>query len=1257
MTEKITTLAGAGGGCFRAGSLVQLPGGQTKPIEEIKEGDIVLSFDEAGVVHESKVLKLHVHEDPQPVIRVKYWRGEVSLTPNHWVLNQYHSFVEVGSMTTEDAFVDGMGHLRPIISCEFVGHEPVYNLTVDVHHTFICQGIRVHNGGHRERFPVAGAGGGGGKGGGGGRPAQEDPDTLQSLAKVSIVDVLGEGPIGGLVNGARSIFLNDVPMMSPEGSYNFTHASYEDRPGTQDQAPIAGYSEIEIPNALGLKIERATPQTIALTNPNIDRVKVVMAVPSLISQNRSNGDVHGSEVQFRFLLSTNNGPFIPLEVGYNLIDGGAAYNSPDRTVNILPEFPERSGLSFNVKGPEFELPLNYTAPEGFEGTVAGMITFQPEYLLGANWTAFGAPLTIELRRTFLGASYRFESSAVRLEVPGTRSVRLTVIQAQGLWNSSSQFAINGIKTAIPTELVTIKGKTRSRYQRSFSIPLPKSNVVNDGRYGKTSGYDGENTNTWALRIERDTPDAPDSAIQNDLFVDSYSEVIDSRLSYPNTALVGITVNSEQFTSVPARSYLVDGLFIKVPTNYDPIARTYSGIWDGTFKMAISDNPAWIMYDLLLKKRYGLGEFIEPHQVNKARLYQIGQYCDGMVSDGLGGLEPRFTINTVIQTQAEAYQLISDIASVFRGMTFWNGGLVGFSNDAPEEPVMQYTNANVIDGTFEYQGSSRKDRHSVIHVIWNDPADKYRQRIEYVEDPELVQKYGIRKVELISFGCTSRAMAHRVGLWALYTEKSESDVVTFSVGPDSLTVEPGNIVRLQDRFKAGKRLGGRIKAITATTAELDAPVSFGANSTIAFRLPNGDLVERSLNTPTGEVSSISWGLALTELPLVGSIYIIAEPNLEPLLARVVGVAQGEKKGVVTISAVQHNPGKFAAIEEGLILEEPVTSVISEQFASTPSNIQVDEAPYEIIPGVFGIKLDVSWEGDAQFYEVSYRRVSPDPTNAVETKVSTPGIAIENVVYGNYEISIVAVNYANRRSEKVFYSYEVLQPNTPPANVEGLALVEPWLSRSVRITWNPVSVAKGYRVRVYSGASLKRTEFTTALGFEYSKDTAAQDGGPWRTLRFVVDAVSYTDIYSEVPAEITASNPQVGPINGFEVTPTYLSFEVKYDIPTDIDFEGVKIWLGETAAFVPSDLNLVFNGNSEYIRISTDGAGIPLKAQDYYVRIAGYDAFGADSLNISGSFKVTPISAAQGLQPGDITSTLIAEGAVDPTRLRTKRVFIF
>ena len=263
--------AGGGGGCFRKGTLVQQEGGKSTPIELLKEGDEVLSFDEQGKISVSKVTKVHVHKEPQPILRVKFWRGEVFATPNHWVLNQYDAFSEIGRLTAEDALVDGMGQLRPIIGAELIGSEPVYNLTVVPNHTFIANNVRVHNGGHRSTFPeIAGSGGGGG-GKGGGRQAVEDPDSLQSSAMVSIVDLLGEGQIGGIVNNsASSIFINDTPIQNQSGSLNFSGVSWQQRTGTPDQTPIEGFDDVATPIAVGVKVTKDKPYVFSISTMSAD---------------------------------------------------------------------------------------------------------------------------------------------------------------------------------------------------------------------------------------------------------------------------------------------------------------------------------------------------------------------------------------------------------------------------------------------------------------------------------------------------------------------------------------------------------------------------------------------------------------------------------------------------------------------------------------------------------------------------------------------------------------------------------------------------------------------------------------------------------------------------------------------------------------------------------------------------------------------------------------------------------------------------
>lgn len=766
---------------------------------------------------------------------------------------------------------------------------------------------------------VAGAGGGGSSKS---RPPIEDPDNLQSRAKLSLLDLLGEGQIGGLVSGAKSIFLNGTPLQNADGTCNFSGVSWEFRDGQQTQSYITGFDDVESPFAVSVKVTKAQPVAISISNVSVDSVRLVAAVGSLLSQDKNTGDTHGSSVQFTYEISINNRAYQPLS-----------------------------------------------------GTL------------------------------------------------------------------------------------TISGKTRSRYQRSYQYALP--------RYDS----DGQPATLWTIRMNRITADADTSYVQNDLYFDSYAEIVSSKLTYPNSALVGLTIDSALFSSIPDRSYLVHGLYIRVPSNYDVTTRQYTGNWNGTFKVGVSNNPAWILFDLLTAKRYGLGQYISESAIDKAKLYQIGRYCDEMVPDGFGGEEPRFTINTTINNLAEAYKLITDICSVFNGMSFWNGSMVGFMQDAPADNSMIYSPSNIIGGAFSYTGSSRKDRHSVILVSWNDPKQNYKQVVEYIEDPDLVAKYGIRKYETIAFGCTSRGQAVRVGKWILYTEQYQSDLVQFSVGIDSALVVPGEVVKIHDPSRAGKRMGGRLKGCTTTLATLDAPITItpGATATISIRMPDGTFAERTLTQTWGTepATELEWSDPLPQLPVENAIWLVAEESLVPMLARVIGIGQGENAGEFVISAVEHNPSKYDAIEKGWALEEPKTSIIDTRASNTPTNFKVAETPYEVAPGIMGLNLGVSWEGWGHYYEVSWRRTGKYETNWVTASTGSPMFDLENVRAGSYFFEIVAVSPLGVRSQPLKVEYITMGKTAAPGDVPNFQVRK--RTNDLILTWDAVTdiALMGYEVR--TGAS--------------------------------------------------------------------------------------------------------------------------------------------------------------------------------------------
>jgi len=562
---------------------------------------------------------------------------------------------------------------------------------------------------------------------------------------------------------------------------------------------------------------------------------------------------------------------------------------------------------------------------------------------------------------------------------------------------------------------TIKGKASSRYQVAYTVKLPK--VANDGTP----------ITRWDIQVTRTTSDSTKAGTQNDLYFDSYSEVITKKLTYPNSALVATRVNSEHFSSMPKREYLVDGLLIKVPSNYNHVTREYTGIWDGSFKLASSNNPAWIMFDILTNNRYGLGEYIDAGLVDEARLYQIGRYCDQMVDDGFGNLEPRYTINCTINSRAEAYDLIADICSAFNGMSYWAGGQVGFTIDAPSDPVMAFTSAN-IEGEFGYSGTSVKDRHSIAVVTWNDPKDDYKQAVEYVEDPDLIERYGVRKIEIQAFGCTSRAQAHRYGRWILYTEHQQSEVCSFTAGMDASTLMPGSIVQIQDEHRAGKRFGGRLLSCTATSAILDDDIDFTGFETglkFAVMLSDGSFAEREIATKvtrttvigttgnTRTATEVTWVTPLENLPVSQAVWVISAPNLELVQARVVGVKQGVDLDKFDISVIPHNPNKYAAIEKNVMLEVPPTSILSSRNQVPPSEVRIKQEVL-VHQGLSKTRLVIDWEraDKAIRYSVEWKRDEDNWVRLPET--ANLSAEVEDVYTGTYIARVTAIGMSGARS---------------------------------------------------------------------------------------------------------------------------------------------------------------------------------------------------------------------------------------------------
>jgi predicted phage tail protein len=579
-----------------------------------------------------------------------------------------------------------------------------------------------------------------GAGGGGSTAPVEDDDTLFSDSKASVIDLLSEGEIVGLLSAQKSIYLNETPLQDSAGNSNFDDVSYQTRPGTNSQDSIPGFVGTENSVGVNVKVTKtagAVEKTFSSTT--VDAVRVILNTPALLDGDNDNGDLHGSTVSFKIYRDKNN-----------------------------------------------------------EG----------------NWVEHIAD--------------------------------------------------------------SFTGKTSSKYERAYRLDIPQS--------WKSAGF-----TSISIKVERTSDDADDTAkIQNELYFNSYTKIIDNKLRYPNSAIIASQFDARQFTSIPNRSYEIKGVKIKVPSNYTPYDpghctlsgyrrkdrctqaggewiqgtcsdsdyttkttclaasntwtgsgavgdNLYSGSWDGTFDIAWTCNPAWILYDLCTDERYGLGKWLSASQMDKWSLYEIGKYCDAVdssgnfvgVDDGWTNKEARFACNLYLQGREEAFKVLNDISSIFRGMIYWQQGQISAVQDAPKDPVMNFSDANVINGTFTYEGTSRKQRHNVAHVTWNNPEDFYRQNVEYVEDAPgiLVANNQIFSTDVIAVGCTSQGQARRVGKWILYTERYETEVISFSTGMEGAAIRPGDLIKVADSHKAGVRYGGRIASgSTTTTIKLDSPTT-------------------------------------------------------------------------------------------------------------------------------------------------------------------------------------------------------------------------------------------------------------------------------------------------------------------------------------------------------------------------------------------------------------------------------------------------
>lgn len=956
----------------------------------------------------------------------------------------------------------------------------------------------------------------GGKSGGGGTAA---PDTLFTTATLRLVDLLGEGEIGGVRGGLAGVYLNDVPIQNEDGTLNFRGISVAFREGAPDQPYMPGFTDVESPTAVGVKATAATPVVASVANPNADRVRVTLEVPALLTA-KTDGSVRENSVSYRIEIRAAGGPWV------------------------------------NALGDQ-----------------------------------------------------------------------------------------------------TLTGKASSPFFPSHEIALPAA----------TTGSPAP----WQVRLTRLSPDTDDFntsqdkfTVQSDLVFQSLTEIIDAKFTYPHSAVVGIEADVASFgASLPTRKYLVDGIKMPVPSNYDPALRSYDGIWDGTFKEAVSDNPAWALHLLLQNDRFGLGEFIDGAGIDKWTLYQIGVYCDGAVPDGHGGMEPRFTFNGAITSQHDAFELLELVAQIFRGMTFWSSGAVTAGQDRPGDPVLLVTPANVLgDGGLSYASSSRRARHTVAIVAWNDPSDLYRTTYEVVEDADGIARYGYNPTKVDLLGCTSQGQAHRAGLWALFSDLHETQVLTYRAGLDHAVLRPGDLIAVQDPHIAGIDASGRLLAgATAGRLPLDRPVTLqaGIGYTISVTLPDGSVAERPVvNAAPGQaVEALDLKDSLPAAPDPAAVWVLAG-DVVPRLFRVVSIKETEPH-VYEIQALQHEPGKFDAIDRGATFVPDTVSQLPRTVAP-PRNLAVRESQYYDLQ-VPRQSLTLSWTAGDALVTVGYAVTAIEPDGAVVTLPQRGSVSADftDVSPGEWTFLVTAIGVTGATSAPARLTTTVSgwQGRAAPT-VTGLAVKgggSAFAGRSCTLAWghgypdgqDAFPVVDHVTVFDASTNALLHAELLPVGQSEWTYDylTNVNEGGPRRQFRVGV-AARGPDGREGTMASLLVANAPPGLVAP-RLDHTSEAIFVEIAQPADPDWAGFLIWASTRSGFDPLKTAPAVDTGDTLTTIPAD------PGTTYYLRAAAYDAFGKNpaELNISAEAAVTVTNQLWDTSapaiPGTPTLTSAAETAQDGT----------
>lgn len=534
----------------------------------------------------------------------------------------------------------------------------------------------------------------------------------------------------------------------------------------------------------------------------------------------------------------------------------------------------------------------------------------------------------------------------------------------------------------------ISDKTSTNYERAHRIELPRSNTG------------------WTIRVRRLTPNSDSDYISDKMYVEALTEIIDLKLNYPNTCLLGLHYDAETFSNVAKIAVDLKGVKVKVPSNYNPVNRTYSGLWDGTFKRAYTNNPAWIYYDICTSKRYALGDRLAQAMIDKWSLYRLAQYCDQMVDDGKGGQEPRFTCNVYLQSTEDAFSILTKIAGVFRAISYWDGNAIVCDADIPQDTFFTYTRANVIEGNFEYTGTRARDRHTIAKVAWDNPQNHYKTEHVFVRDEDAIARLGIRIAEIDAWGCTSEGQAQRAGHWALKSEQRETRTVTFKVGLDGYIPQPGKVIEVADELLAGRANGGRISAVSTDrkviTLDRDDVVC-RAGDRLVVNGEDGQAQARIVQSINGRKITV---VSAFQNVAVQNVWVVDAQDLKTMKFRVMSIVQDELHQF-TITALQYDDAKYDAIDSGAFIEDRPISIIK-PTAQDPVETVLISSQSMVQQGLSIETMLISWSQviGATQYQVEWRK---DDGSWMKLPITgANSVEVQGIYAGNYQARVTAIN---------------------------------------------------------------------------------------------------------------------------------------------------------------------------------------------------------------------------------------------------------